>query len=195
MYYLLWRFARRSNFRDLAHPNAHSSGKCIQSWWYTSTRHLWLLEDGGSSWGVCSSHFLKGHDGLCGSQSGLLAEGSLGRGPTFLSPAARAECSRSPQSQASKSGERGTVSPSVLICNPKSYLILETWKPVGSGSANAQRQCSVVERDLASESEVLVWVSLLPWLATWLGAGLLTLLTVAFLVCPMARTRSSLMIS
>lgn len=105
---------------------------------------------GGSSWGICSSY------GLCGSQSGLLAEGSLGRGPTFLGPAAQAECSRSPQSQASMNGERGTVSPSVLIYNPKSHLILETWKPVGSGSANAQRQCSVVERDLALESEILV---------------------------------------
>lgn len=47
---------------------------------------------------------------------------------------------------------QGTASPSV----PVSCLILETWKPLGPGNAHVQRPCSVVERDLALRSEVLV---------------------------------------
>ena len=49
-------------------------------------------------------------------------------------------------------GGRGTASPGV----PVSYLILETWKPLGPGSAHAQGPCSVVERELAWRLEVLV---------------------------------------
>lgn len=105
-----------------------------------------------------------------------------------------AECSASPQSQATRNGERATVSCGVLVWNPKSYLISEIRKPVEPGNTNVDGQCSVVEREVALES-VLVWVSALPWLATWLGAGVLNLLTVVFLVCPMRRTGSSLIIS
>lgn len=72
-----------------------------------------------------------------------------------MNTAAWAECPGGPQSQAPMNEGRGTVSPRVLIWNPESYLILNTWKPVGPGNANTQRPCSVVERELTLESEVL----------------------------------------